>query len=317
MALLPSPRGLIIDLITPFKKSGDIDGRGLGRHLDGVLPYAQALLLASPHIGEGKGLDAGLREELLDKTLGLVQGRIPLLIWITQDTEEKTKETHLLLKKRLARGKHTGQIFWVDTPLYYHSNRGLPLHYQNMSTGDKDPFLLYNDPALIKQISRPLKRFNIRTSILKELSGIESVQGMIFLGSLDRARNYQKAVRARVNFRIYDGDESHFLTYPSLSGVVSVGANLAPRAWQKVTSSSLNLNGNQPAYPDYLQQIWELGGYLQALREIYQESPVSLIKQMLSERGVIEDPKCIVEGEEMGEQVSRLKGLMEGHGDYP
>ena len=59
MAVLPSPRGLIIDLITPLKKSGDIDGRGLGRHLDGVLPYAQALLLASPHIGEGKGLDAG------------------------------------------------------------------------------------------------------------------------------------------------------------------------------------------------------------------------------------------------------------------
>ena len=80
MAVRPSPRGLIIDLITPLKKSGDIDGRGLSRHLEGVLPYAQALLLASPRIGEGREMGAEQREELLDKTLGPVQGRIPLLI---------------------------------------------------------------------------------------------------------------------------------------------------------------------------------------------------------------------------------------------
>jgi len=76
MAVLSSPRGLIVDLITPLKKSGDIDGLGLSRHLDGVLPYAQALLLASPHIGEGKGLGAEQREELLDKTLGPVQKKL-------------------------------------------------------------------------------------------------------------------------------------------------------------------------------------------------------------------------------------------------
>ena len=317
MAVQPSPRGLIVDLITPLKKSGDIDGRGLDKHLGGVLPYAQALLLASPHIGEGEGLDAGLREELLDKSLGLVQGRIPLLIWITQDTEEKTKETHLLLKKRMARRKYTGRIIWVDTPLYYHSNRGLPLYYQHMPTTDKDSFLLYNDPELIKQIAQPFKRSNIRTGILKELSGIRSIQGLIFLGSLDRTRNYQRAVRARGDFRIYDGDEAHFLTYPSLSGVVSMGANLAPRAWQKATSASLNLDGLEQSYPDHLQQIWELGWYLQDLREIYRESPVPLMKQVLFDKGIIEETASFVEGEKRGEEVNRLKALMAQQGDYP
>jgi dihydrodipicolinate synthase/N-acetylneuraminate lyase len=316
MAVRPSPRGLIVDLITPLKKSGDVDSRGLGRHLDAVLPYAQAILLASPHIGEGKGMDAGLREELLEKSLGFVKGRIPLLIWITQDTEEKTKETHIILKKRLARREYTGQAFWVDTPLYYHSNRGLPLYYRDMPTTESDSFLLYNDPELIKQTARTLKRSNIRTNILKELSGIRSIQGMIFLGSLDRARNYQKAVRARGDFRIYDGDESHFLTYPSLSGVVSMGANLAPRAWQKATSASLNLDGLQQSYPDHLQQIWELGRYLQDLREIYRKSPVPLMKQVLSDRGVIEEPACLVEEKKRGEEVDRLKALMVQQGDY-
>ena len=87
--------------------------------------------------------------------------------------------------------------------------------------------------------------------------------------------------------------------------------------WQKVTSSSLNLNGIQQSYPDHLQQIWDLGWYLHDLREVYQESPVFLIKQVLSERGVIEAAPCTVEGEESGEQLDRLKSLMERHGDYP
>jgi dihydrodipicolinate synthase/N-acetylneuraminate lyase len=317
MEVLPSPRGLIVDLITPLKKRGDIDGRGLGKHLDKVLPYVQGLLLASPHIGEGKNLDSEQRDELLEKALVVVRGRVPVLVWITQNSEEKTRETLLLLEKRLERRKYTGQVFWIDTPLYYHSNRGLPIHYQNMSSMVREPFVLHNDPELIKQIASTFKRTNIRTSILKELARIHSILGLVFVGSLDRARNYQKAVRLRSNFRIYDGDESHFLTHPSLSGVVSVGANLAPRAWQKITASSLNLSGYQKEYPDHLQQIWELGGYLRNLREIYQNNSVPLIKQILSDKGIIEGPTCTFMGEDVGEQAKGLRVLMERYGDFP
>ena len=317
MEVLPSPRGLIVDLITPLKKSGDIDGRGLGKHLDRVLPHVQALLLASPQTGEGKNLSPSQRDELLEKALVVVRGQVPILIWVTHSTEEGTEETLHLLKKRLERRKYTGQIFWVDTPLYYHSNRGLPSHYKNLSTTAKKPFLLHNDPELIRQIASTFKRTNIRTSILKELSRMDSIHGLIFLGSLDRTRNYQKAVRARSDFRIYDGDESHFLNYPSLSGVVSVGANLAPRAWQKVTASSLNLGGERKEYPDYLQQIWNQGEYLQSLLEIYQNSSSHLIKQVLSDKGILESPASTVMEESTEEKAKGLKALMERYGDYP
>jgi dihydrodipicolinate synthase/N-acetylneuraminate lyase len=317
MEVLPSPRGLIVDLITPLKKSGDIDGRGLGKHLDGVLPHVQAVLLASPQTGEGKNLAPNQRDELLEKALVVVRGQVPVLFWITHSTEEGTEETLQLLKKRLERRKYTGQIFWVDTPLYYHSNRGLPSLYKNFSTAVTEPFLLHNDPELIKQIASTFKRTNIRTRILKELSQMDSIQGLIFLGSLDRVRNYQKAVRARVDFRIYDGEESHFLTYPSLSGVVSVGANLAPRAWQKVTASSLNLSGERKDYPDHLQQIWNQGEYLRGLLQIYQNSSAHLIKQVLSDKGIIGSPTSTLPEENMEEKARHLKALMERYGDYP
>ncbi|MDP6180558.1 MAG: dihydrodipicolinate synthase family protein, partial [Desulfatiglandales bacterium] len=306
----------IIDLITPLKRNGDIDGRGMGKHLDRVLPHVQALLLASPYMGEGRNLSSTRRNELLEKVLVVVQGRVPILVWISQDTEEKTKETLLLFKKCLELRKYTGQVYWVDTPLYYHSNRGLSLHYQNISSMVKEPLLLHNDPELIKQLANPLKRNNIRTNILKDLARIKNIQGLIFFGSLDRAHNYQKAVSSRADFKIYDGDEFHFLRHPSLSGVVSAGVNLAPRAWQKITASSINLGGNRKNYPDHLQQIWELGEYIRNIKDVYQGVSVPLVKQILSDMGIIESPTSTFEIEGIGEKTILLKDLMKSRGDY-
>ena len=40
-------RGLIVDLVTPLRESGEIDGRSLGRHLDRILPHVQAVFIAN------------------------------------------------------------------------------------------------------------------------------------------------------------------------------------------------------------------------------------------------------------------------------
>ena len=317
MEVLRSPRGLIIDLITPLKRGGEIDGRGLGKQIDRVLPHVHALLLASPYMGEGNHLKPTQREELLEKAIVVVRGRVPILVWISQNTEDETRETLALLKKRLEIRNYKGPVFWVDTPLYYHSNRGLPQYYRNLSATVEDSFILHNDPELIKPQAKPLKRNNIRTGILKDLAQIDNIRGLIFFGSLDRANNYQKAVRSRSDFRIYDGDESHFLSHPSVSGVISRGANLAPKAWHKITTSSLNWSGDQKDYPDYLKQIWEVGGYLSNLKDIYDNFSVPLIKLILSDMGVIESPTGTFGTENMEERIKRLKELMGQYGDYP
>jgi dihydrodipicolinate synthase/N-acetylneuraminate lyase len=313
-----SPRGLIIDLITPLNKNGDIDGRGLGQLLDRVLPHVQGVLLASPYMGEGRNLSPSQIEEVFQKSLVVARGKVPILIWISQENEEQTKETLLLLKKSLDIRKYAGSVFWVDAPLLYHSNRGLAFHYKNLSSMVEEPFLLHNDPELIKALAGPLKRTNIRTSILKELSRIDRIQGLVFLGSLDRSHNYQRAVRPRSDFRIYDGEETRFLKHPSLSGLVSAGANLVPEAWQKITEFSLSQKGDRDGYPDQLQQIWELAAYLQELKDIYERLAVPLIKQVLSDMNIIESPLCTFEArEDMGDKIGRLKELMKEYGDYP
>ncbi|MBW2119388.1 MAG: dihydrodipicolinate synthase family protein [Deltaproteobacteria bacterium] len=310
MEALIAPRGLIVDLITPLKSDRSIDGRGLGRLLDQITPHAQAILLAGPGGGEGKNLELDQRLELVEKALVVIRGRIPILIWVTGDTEEKTRKTLLTHKNVLEKQGYQGQVFWADTPLYYHSNRGLPDHYEDLCSMVDQPFILHNDPELIKGLVRPIKRNNIRTSILKELAYLEKLAGLVFQGSLDRAHNYQKASRRRAKFRIYDADETRFLDYPSMSGVVSIGANLTPRAWQRITSSSLKLTGDQKDYPDSLKQVWESGGYLRNLIDIYYKIPAAIVKGVLSDMGIIETPTCAFPAENPEEPKRRVKELM-------
>lgn len=312
-----APRGLIVDLITPLKKNGAIDGTGLERLLGRVAPHAQAILLAAPRHGEGGSLEPDLRRVLLEKAVGtMTRHSVPLFMWVTGNTETETQQNILALQESLGANRPKGGLFWVDTPLCYHSNRGLPDFYRELNTMVKYPLVLHNDPSCIHP-TRPFKRRNIRTAVLKELVQIEGIVGLIFSGSLERSHHYQRACRERQHFRLYDGDETRFLGHPSMGGVVSVGANLAPAAWGKITRSSLQLHAHRENYPDRLQQIWESGDYLSNMATLYRQAPVTIIKAILSDMGIIETPEVLHPVELEQDTTTALKGLMSDFGDYP
>ena len=307
---LGAPRGLIVELITPLTKEGLIHSSSLEKCLSRIAGFAQGIFVAGPRGGEGLSLSLNAKRELLVQTLELTKGRIPIMVWITGPNEEETRRTLFGLQSSVENKEGRDSIFWVDAPLMYHSNRGLPSLYKEYGSITDLPFILLNDPGLIQKAKRPLKRKNIRTAILKELTCLPSVAGLIFVGDLDRANNYQKAARGRSRFRIYDGDEARFLDYPSLSGVISVGANLLPRQWHQVTSSSLHLGGHGQDYPDSLRQIWFMGQQLHRVREIYSQAPPLCIKAALKDLNVIESAFTIEEGPGELQGLDDLTGLI-------
>ena len=308
-----APRGLIVDLITPLKH-GAIDGTGLERLLDQVVPHAQALLLASPQHGEGQSMETAMRHELLKKVCDAVTDhRISLFMWVSGNTETQTRENILALQNDFRGNYPADRLFWVDTPLLYHSNRGLPDYYRELLTLLKCPLILHNNPDCI-HATQTFKRRNIRTAVLKELVRIEGIAGLIFSGSLERAHHYQRACRGRQNFRIYDGDEKRFLEHPSMGGVVSVGANLAPGPWEMITQSSIQLHAHRENYPDRLQQIWESGDYLKNMVTLYGQTPAAMIKTILSDMGTIGTPEMLQSVETEADSVNALKALMNDFG---
>ena len=310
-----APRGLIIDLITPLKFRA-IDGMGLERLIERVAPHAQALLLASPRHGEGESMETTMRRVLLKKAFDAAADHaVSLFIWISGKTETQTLENILALQNDFKENYSKNSVFWVDTPLVYHSNRGLPDYYRELLTRIKAPLILHNDPDCI-HATRAFKRRNIRTAVLKELVQIAGIAGLIFSGSLERAHHYQRACRGRQNFRIYDGDEKRFLEHPSMGGVVSVGANLAPGAWEMITKSSIQLHAHRENYPDRLQQIWESGDYLKNMVTLYRQRPAAMIKTILSDMGIIETPEMLLPREVDVESINALKTIMHDFGKY-
>ncbi len=314
MDAISPPRGLIVDLVTPLTSDGALDLESLDRLIDLLVPHVHGVLAAGPAAGEGSALDLKNRTELIARALKTIGGRVPLFAWVTGKDPEKTASFIETIDQASAQTPE-GLLFWVDTPLFYHSNRGLPTHYLEMSERLKRPLILHNDPDFISTLETPLKRNNIRTSILKELVRLEAVSGLIFSGSMDRARNYQKACHGKPGFRIYDQNEFNFLDFPSMSGVVSIGAALAPKAWHTITEASIRRTGGDVDYPDFLHQIWEMGRHVRALMEGYGAAPVPIVKAALHRMGIISSPRtATLCDRDISAETDRLFGEIKGSG---
>ena len=312
MEAFAAPRGLIAELVTPLESDGAIDIAGLERLLGRVAPHVQGIFLSSPRAGEGLRLSPRQRLALLEQTvLHLKAAPVSVFLWITGAHEEQTVETVLAVQKQFTTKGNTRNLFLVDTPLFYHSNRGLADYYKRLLSMTDLPFILHNDPAIISSLKKPFKRDNIRTAILKELCELAGVEGLIFSGSLERGHHYQMACRKDPGFRIYDGDEIRFLDYPSTSGAISVGANLAPKAWGKITRSSLQQMDQKYKYPDHLQQIWETGNCLRTISNACQQFPADVVKKILGEQGIIETSPTIPKNEAVEESCRQIRECMD------
>lgn len=281
------PRGLICPLVTPLKTGDMLDVATLDRLISQAGIGANALLVGDILWGEGLVLSPETRIDMASATLEIVQGKWPVMITITLDTPGATLGLLAEVESFLERSDYPGDVFWVDYPIYYHGNRGLPQFYEAMARDTWIPIILGNHPELIQRGNKRIKHKNIRTSVLKKVSHIDKVKGLISSGSLKRLMNYHKAVRHRRDFMFYDGDEAAFIRQPSSDGVVAGGANLLPQAWHEITWSCLNRYDIQQQYADHVTQIWETGVMVKKFYDLYAENPAAVLKRMLHVAGVL------------------------------
>lgn len=280
------PKGLIIALITPCNERGEIDWPSWQNLLRHTLPFGDALFIGEGIIGEGIYLSNKLRLELAHGAIDALQGQKPLFLGLTAHTAEETMANFAEISEKYCSLAAKGLLYLVDTPLWYHSNRKLPQFYETLLARSSLPIILANNPLLISLSQRSWKRKNIRTNILKRLTAHPAITGLINLSDLKRAINYQRAVRLRRDFKLYDGDEKNFLAQPSSAGVVSAGANLFPSDWKKVVWASLNPAEN----PAQNFSLWEKSEKLKKFNQIYYGAPAKNLKFALYQQGIINHP---------------------------
>ncbi len=281
------PKGLIIALITPFNERGEIDWPSWQNLLHHTLPFADGLFIGEGMIGEGIYLSNKLRLELAQGAIEASTGQKPLFLGLTASTAEETTANFAEIGQKYRSLAEKGLLYLVDAPLWYHSNRKLPQFYETLLEQTSLPIILANNPSLISLSQKSWKRKNIRTNILKRLATHPAITGLINLSDLKRAINYQRAVRLRRDFRLYDGDEKNFLAQPSAAGVVSAGANLFPGDWKEVVWASLNPSEN----PAQNFSLWEKSEKLKKFYQLYYNNPAKNLKIALYQQGIITNPR--------------------------
>ncbi|MEJ2364032.1 MAG: dihydrodipicolinate synthase family protein [Deltaproteobacteria bacterium] len=287
MSTTVTPRGLICPLaLVPSPENRSIY-RGLESLLTRLQPAVAGLFLDPMFWCPDAHCSGPASSSLLEEAIGLAPPDLPLWIRITGTSAEQTIHICHQLENVCRRLKYHGPLAWVDTPLFYHSNRGLPEYYRTLLAETGFNLIIDNDPQLIRKIGDTAKRKNIRTAILKKLVQEPRLVALVHRGDLRRGINYQRAVRSRSDFLIYDGRESSFLKRPSASGVLSVGANLLPYEWRTITLASLNLEENHFGQASSFRHLWEAGQRVRTLQKNYRQSPVRIIPAVLAAWGLI------------------------------
>jgi dihydrodipicolinate synthase/N-acetylneuraminate lyase len=275
--------------------NGKIDWLSLKALIERILPFSDGLLIGEPLVGEGLSLSDNLRLELFRGCLEAVEGRKPLILCPTAQSSEDTLKGVEAGEQIIKTFPQNSPVFWIDLPLWHHSNRKLPQFYEDWSQRTSLPLLLYNHPALITRLDRSLKRKNIRTAVLKKLSENERIVGLVQAGDFQRTLHYQRAVRMRRDFRVYDGDETNFLFQPSSSGIVSWGANLLPAEWREVAAGALAPTED----PSTGLRLFKASQKLKTLSEIMRLNPAAFLKYGLYRIGQVKEARLWKENQSL------------------
>jgi dihydrodipicolinate synthase/N-acetylneuraminate lyase len=282
------PEGLLIELVTPLTPGGSLDRGSLAKLLERVAGAASGIVAGSPGLGEALELPVAVRQELFTELLEKVPPHLPLFFGITGSTPEETESFGSALEERLKGQTDSRQIYWLDLPLWWHSNRGLPKAYQHLNDKLSQPLVLMNHPHLIRGKARPLKHVNLRTAVLKKMAEVRGLVALIYRGEIRRFLHYYAALAARPDFRLYEGDERRFLTRPGARGLVSAGAQLFPEVWRQVVKACLF--PEESAALGEQEKIWGASDLLLRLHDLYQLHPAALLKLGLHQQGILEFP---------------------------
>lgn len=213
--------GIIPPMVTPMVGHDQIDITGLDRLIEHILSGGVHGLFILGTTGEGPSLSYALRRELIERTCQQVDGRVPVIVGVTD-----TSYTETVALAEYA--KNCGADAVVLAPPYYFpaGQPELLRYFRNIVAAIPLPVMLYNMPACTK--------ICIEHSTLRQMLEHPNVVG--FKDSSGDATYFHRAKRLfseHPEKTILVGPEELLaeLTLLGGDGGVSGGANIFPRLY--------------------------------------------------------------------------------------
>lgn len=231
-------KGSIPALVTPMRDDGAIDVDSWERLIDFHLEAGSDAVVVGGTTGESPALERAELERLISSARDRIAGRIPL---IAGSGTAGTAKSVALSRAAEAAG---ADALLVVTPYYNRpTQEGLYRHFTAIADAVSIPLILYNVPG--RTACDLLPETVGRLSQHPRIAGIKEATG-----SISRGEEVLRASRA--GFLLLGGDDptAARLMRAGARGVISVTANVAPRAMHEMCAAALRGDHEEAARID-------------------------------------------------------------------
>lgn len=227
---LPSPMcGIIPPMVTPLKAQDELDHVGLERLIEHILSGCVHGLFILGTTGEAPSLSHRLRQEVISRTCQQVQGRVPVLVGIT---DTAFAESIAMADYAAEAG---AQAVVLAPPYYFTAGQPELLEYlEHLVVKLPLPTFLYNMPSTTKLIFEP--------ATIVKASTIDGVVGLKdSSGNMTYFHQLQRVLRNNQDFTLLVGPEELLAETILLGGHggVNGGANLYPQLYVQLYNAAI------------------------------------------------------------------------------
>jgi 4-hydroxy-tetrahydrodipicolinate synthase len=209
-------KGSIVAIVTPFK-NGKIDEKALSNLIEWHISEGTNAIVPCGTTGESSTLDYEEHYRVIEITIQVVNGRIPV---IAGTGANSTDETIMMTEKARKMGAD-GALLVVP---YYNkpTQEGLYRHYEKVAKRVNIPIVLYNVPSRTG--------VNLLPKTVARLAEIENIVAIKeATGDMKQVSEILRLCGDRIT--VLSGDDFTTFTLMALGGkgVISVSANVAPK----------------------------------------------------------------------------------------
>jgi 4-hydroxy-tetrahydrodipicolinate synthase len=218
--------GSIVALVTPMRADGAVDYSALDRLVDFHVANGTDAIVAVGTTGESPTLDVEEHMAVVHRVYTRVGGHIPVIAGTGANSTREAVEWTVMAEKIGVAG------CLVVTPYYNKpTQEGLYQHYKAVAEAVTLPLILYNVPGRTGVDMKP--DTVVRLSSIKNIVGIKEASGSL-------ERNRELKARFGDSFLLLGGDDDIGCesVLAGFNGVISVTANVAPRAMHDMCAAA-------------------------------------------------------------------------------
>lgn len=227
--------GSLVAIVTPMREDGSLDGDSYRKLIDWHIEEGTDAIVVVGTTGESATVDPEEHVELIRVAVETARGRVRIIAGTgansTQEAIELTREARVV-----------GADASLQVVPYYNrpTQEGLYRHFRAVAEAVDLPVILYNVPS--RTGTDLAVDTTLRLAQVPGVVGIKDASGdLARVVEMRRALQNPDAGSGGRSFALYSGNDDTGLAYMLLGGdgVISVTANVAPRAMSEMCAAAL------------------------------------------------------------------------------